>query len=112
GLRGLVPGAIMATFLNAGQACMHIERIYVPESRRAEFTRRFVQAAQGIEVGAAYDFGPAMGSLVSVAQRERVESHVEDAIAKGATVLTGGKARPDLGPAFFEPTALPAVTPD
>jgi succinate-semialdehyde dehydrogenase / glutarate-semialdehyde dehydrogenase len=107
-----VPGAIMATYLNAGQACMHIERIYVPESRREEFTRRFVQAAQDIELGATYDFGPAMGSLVSVAQRERVESHVDDAIAKGATVLTGGKARPDLGPAFFEPTVLTDVTPD
>ena len=107
-----IPGAIMAAFLNAGQACMHIERIYVPESRREEFTRRFVQAAQEIELGATYDFGPAMGSLVSVAQRERVESHVDDAIAKGATVLTGGKARPDLGPAFFEPTVLTDVTPD
>jgi aldehyde dehydrogenase (NAD+)/succinate-semialdehyde dehydrogenase/glutarate-semialdehyde dehydrogenase len=108
----LIPGAIMATFLNAGQACMHIERIYVPESRRAEFTRRFVLAAQEIEVGASYDFGPMMGSLISVAQRERVESHVEDAVSKGATVLTGGKARPDLGPAFFEPTVLTDVTPD
>ena len=108
----VVPGAIMATFLNAGQACMHIERIYVHESLREEFTKRFVQAAQGIEVGASYDFGPAMGSLVSVAQRERVESHVEDAVSKGATVLTGGKARPDLGPAFFEPTVLTDVTPD
>jgi aldehyde dehydrogenase (NAD+)/succinate-semialdehyde dehydrogenase/glutarate-semialdehyde dehydrogenase len=108
----VVPGALMASFLNAGQACMHIERIYVPETLRPEFTRRFVQAAQNIEVGASYDFGPAMGSLVSVAQRERVETHVEDAIAKGATVLTGGKARPDLGPAFFEPTVLTDVTPD
>jgi succinate-semialdehyde dehydrogenase/glutarate-semialdehyde dehydrogenase len=101
-----VKGALFATFLNAGQACMHIERIYVPEKLREEFTSRFVQAAQAIEVGASYDFGPLMGSLVSVAQKERVESHVEDAIAKGATVLTGGKARPDLGPAFFEPTVL------
>jgi succinate-semialdehyde dehydrogenase / glutarate-semialdehyde dehydrogenase len=108
----VIPGAIMGTYLNAGQACMHIERIYVPEKRREEFTRRFVQAAQDIELGATYDFGPAMGSLVSVAQRERVESHVDDAVAKGATVLTGGKARPDLGPAFFEPTVLTDVTPD
>src|ERR1700760_4641742 len=53
-----------------------------------------------------------MGSLVSVAQRERVESHVDDAVAKGATVLTGGRARPDLGPAFFEPTILEGVTKD
>lgn len=108
----VVPGALFGAFLNAGQACMHIERIYVPESRREEFTNRFVQAVQAIEVGATYDFSPLMGSLVSVAQRERVESHVDDAVTKGATVLTGGKARPDLGPAFFEPTVLTDVTPD
>jgi succinate-semialdehyde dehydrogenase / glutarate-semialdehyde dehydrogenase len=108
----VIPGALFGAFLNAGQACMHIERIYVPEKLREEFTSRFVQAVQGIEVGATYDFTPLMGSLVSEAQRERVESHVEDAVAKGATVLTGGKARPDLGPAFFEPTVLTDVTPD
>lgn len=108
----VVPGAIMAAYLNTGQACMHIERIYVSEKRKDEFTTRFVQAAQAISVGATYDFSPDMGSLVSVPQRERVQTHVEDAVAKGATVLTGGKARPDLGPAFFEPTVLTDITPD
>ena len=107
-----INGALFATFLNAGQACMHIERIYVPESRREEFTTKFVQAVQDIDVGATYDFGPLMGSLGSVAHKDRVEAHVNDAIAKGATLLTGGKARPDLGPAFFEPTVLTGVTPD
>ncbi|MFL6105706.1 MAG: succinic semialdehyde dehydrogenase [Marmoricola sp.] len=108
----VIPGTIMGAFLNTGQACMHIERIYVSEKRREEFTKRFVEAAQAIEVGATYDFSPMMGSLVSVPQRERVESHVDDAVGKGATVLTGGKARPDLGPAFYEPTVLTDVTPD
>ncbi|MBW8804297.1 MAG: succinate-semialdehyde dehydrogenase (NADP(+)) [Catenulisporales bacterium] len=107
-----IPGTIMATFLNAGQACMHIERIYVSDRRREEFTKRFLEAVQAIRVDATYDFTPDMGSLVSVAQRERVQAHVEDAVAKGATVLTGGKARPDLGPAFFEPTVLTDITPD
>ncbi len=108
----VIPGTLMAAFLNTGQACMHIERIYVSEKRRDEFTTRFVQAAQQIQVGATYDFSPDMGSLVSAPQRERVQSHVEDAVAKGATVLTGGKARPDLGPAFFEPTVLTDITPE
>ncbi len=107
-----IAGASFGTFLNAGQACMHIERIYVPRSLEAEFTRRFVEAASAIEVGAAYGYGPTMGSLVSVDQMNRVSSHVEDARAKGATVLTGGRARPDLGPAFYEPTVLAGVTPD
>jgi succinate-semialdehyde dehydrogenase/glutarate-semialdehyde dehydrogenase len=108
----VIPGTIMAAFLNTGQACMHIERIYVSEERKDEFTKRFIEAAQAIQVGASYDFSPDMGSLVSVPQRERVQSHVEDAVAKGATVLTGGKARPDLGPAFFEPTVLTDIKPD
>ncbi|GAA1983194.1 succinic semialdehyde dehydrogenase [Catenulispora subtropica] len=107
-----VAGTVAATFLNTGQACMHIERIYVSERRREEFTKRFVEAAQAIRLGATYDFAPDMGSLVSVAQRERVQAHVDDAVGKGATVLTGGKPRPDLGPAFFEPTVLTDVTPD
>ena len=108
----VIAGTVTATFLNTGQACMHIERIYVSERRREEFTKRFVEAVQAIRVAAAYDFSPDMGSLVSVSQRERVQSHVDDAVAKGATVLTGGKPRPDLGPAFFEPTVLTDVTPD
>ncbi|NUR58636.1 MAG: succinate-semialdehyde dehydrogenase (NADP(+)) [Catenulispora sp.] len=111
-LDDVIAGTVMATFLNAGQACMHIERIYVSERRKDEFTKRFVEAVQAIRVGAGYDFAPDMGSLVSVDQRERVQAHVDDAVAKGATVLTGGKARPDLGPAFFEPTVLTDVTPD
>ena len=53
-----------------------------------------------------------MGSLISQQQLDTVVRHVEDAVAKGARVLTGGKARPDLGPYFFEPTILEGVTPD
>jgi aldehyde dehydrogenase (NAD+)/succinate-semialdehyde dehydrogenase/glutarate-semialdehyde dehydrogenase len=111
-LDDVIAGTVTATFLNTGQACMHIERIYVSDRRREEFTRRFLEAVRAIRVDGTYDFAPDMGSLVSVPQRERVQSHVDDAIAKGATVLTGGKARPDLGPAFFEPTVLTDVTPD
>ena len=69
-----------------------------------------VAAAEAIQLGAAYDFGPTMGSLVSVDQLERVSTHVSDARARGATVLTGGVPRPDLGPAFYAPTVLTGVT--
>jgi succinate-semialdehyde dehydrogenase / glutarate-semialdehyde dehydrogenase len=105
-----VPGAIFASFLNAGQACMHIERIYVPEELAGEFTRRFVIAAERLALGCSYDFEPQMGALISTAHLERVSSHVEDAREKGAEVLTGGRARPDLGPTFYEPTVLRGVT--
>ncbi|GEP36196.1 succinic semialdehyde dehydrogenase [Nocardioides szechwanensis] len=107
-----VQGAVFGVFGNTGQICMHIERIYLPESRYDEFKTKFVAAAEALKVGASYDFGPEMGSLVSPDHKDRVQSHVEDAVAKGATVVTGGKARPDLGPAFFEPTILEGVTKD
>jgi len=109
-LDDVVPGAVFGSFLNAGQACMHIERIYVPTSIEEEFTRRFVEAAQKIKVGASYDYQPEMGSMVSTQQLERTADHVEDARAKGAEVLTGGRARPDIGPTFYEPTVLRGVT--
>jgi acyl-CoA reductase-like NAD-dependent aldehyde dehydrogenase len=60
--------------------------------------------------GAALDYTTDVGSLTNAAQLERVTAHVDDAIAKGATVLTGGKPRPDLGPYFYEPTVLTNVT--
>jgi aldehyde dehydrogenase (NAD+)/succinate-semialdehyde dehydrogenase/glutarate-semialdehyde dehydrogenase len=108
----VVPGALFGAFLNAGQACMHIERIYVPREMEAEFTRRFVTGANKIALGASYDWDAQMGGLISTAHLERVSSHVEDAREKGAEVLTGGRARPDLGPTFYEPTVLRGVTKD
>lgn len=108
----VVPGALFGAFLNAGQACMHIERIYVPRELADEFTRRFVIGANKIAMGATYDWEPTMGGLISTQQLERVSSHVEDAREKGAEVLAGGRARPDLGPTFYEPTVLRGVTKD
>ncbi|MBZ5734603.1 succinate-semialdehyde dehydrogenase (NADP(+)) [Nocardioides sp. TRM66260-LWL] len=105
-----VQGALFGVFGNTGQICMHIERIYLPESRYDELKAAFVKATEALRIGAAYDFGPDLGSLVSPDHMARVQAHVEDAVAKGATIVTGGKARPDLGPAFFEPTILEGVT--
>lgn len=112
GVAEWVDSAAFGVFGNTGQICMHIERIYLPETRYDELKGAFVERARNLTIGAAYDFGPELGSLVSVDHRDRVASHVEDAVAKGATVLTGGRARPDIGPAFFEPTVLEGVTKD
>ena len=109
-LEELVPGAIEAVFRNTGQVCMHVERMYVHDSLYDQFRSRFVAAVGALRLGAAYDFEPEVGSLVSVDHRDRVSSHVEDAREHGATVLVGGRARPDIGPAFYEPTVLEGVT--
>jgi succinate-semialdehyde dehydrogenase / glutarate-semialdehyde dehydrogenase len=105
-----VEGSMFAVFGNTGQICMHIERIYLPDAMYDEFRDKFVAAVEGMRIEAAYAFGPDLGALVSPDHLARVQSHVEDAVAKGATVLTGGKARPDIGPTFFEPTILEGTT--
>lgn len=111
-LDDVVKASLFAAFGNTGQICMHIERMFIHDSVYDEFRARFVEATKAMTIGATYDYGPDMGSLVSVDHLERVRSHVDDAVAKGATVLTGGSALPDLGPAFFAPTILEDVTPD
>ncbi|UGT43824.1 succinate-semialdehyde dehydrogenase (NADP(+)) [Nocardia yamanashiensis] len=102
--------AVRACFSNAGQLCISIERLYVEQSVAAEFTDLFVAAVKEAKLGVAYDFSADMGSLISNAQLETVTKHVADAVSKGAKVLTGGNARPDLGPLFYEPTVLADVT--
>ena len=104
-----VSGAIRASFSNTGQLCISMERIYVPDALWAEFTTKFAAAAQAMTLSAGIDYSGDMGSLVSQKQLETVERHVQDALAKGATVLAGGRRRPDLGPYFYEPTILTDV---
>ena len=99
-------GAERALFSNAGQLCISIERLFVHESIADELTRRLAERVRGMRLGPELDYGPAMGSLISQAQLDTVRSHVDDAVGKGARVLAGGRARPDLGPYFFEPTVL------
>ncbi|QIX25678.1 succinate-semialdehyde dehydrogenase (NADP(+)) [Nocardioides sp. JQ2195] len=107
-----VKAALFGAFGNTGQICMHIERMYIHDSIYDDFKSRFVEATKDLQVGAAYDFEPEVGSLVSVDQKNRVASHVADAVAKGATVLVGGRELPEVGPAFFAPTILEGVTKD
>jgi len=111
-LERAVDGLVRGSFDNAGQTCIAIERVYVDESVYEEFVRRFADAARGLRPAATYDFSSELGSLISADQLERVESHVEDARAEGATVHCGGRARPDVGPYFYEPTVLTDVEED
>ncbi|MGH3457626.1 succinic semialdehyde dehydrogenase [Aeromicrobium sp.] len=103
-------GAVNACFSSAGQLCVSIERLYVPDSLYEEFRDAFVRRVNALSLGAGLDWDVDMGSLVSPAQLETVTKHVDDAVVNGATVLTGGRARPDLGPCFYEPTVLEDVT--
>lgn len=105
-------GAVRAAFSSSGQLCISVERIYVHSAIYDDFLARFVTRVKALGVGAAYDYSREMGSLTNRSQLGAVTDHVADAVAKGATVLAGGRARPDLGPLFHEPTLLTGVTPD
>jgi succinate-semialdehyde dehydrogenase/glutarate-semialdehyde dehydrogenase len=104
-----VEGAERALFSNSGQLCISIERLYVHEAVADEFTSGLVDRIGRMKLGSALDYSCDMGSLVSKQQLDTVKEHVEDAVEKDARVLCGGKARPDLGPYFYEPTLLERV---
>jgi succinate-semialdehyde dehydrogenase/glutarate-semialdehyde dehydrogenase len=108
-LRRAVEGAERAMFSNAGQLCISIERLYVHESIAEEFVERLVARVRRMRLGAGLSYEYDMGSLISGEQLEAVRSHVDDAVARGARVLVGGRPRPDLGPYFYEPTLLSDV---
>ncbi|PVE10832.1 succinic semialdehyde dehydrogenase [Streptomyces scopuliridis] len=103
------PGAVRACFSSAGQLCISIERLYVHDSVADAFLERFAARTKAMRLGNSLAYGADMGSLVGERQLETVTRHVEEAVAKGATVLAGGVARPDIGPLFYEPTILDGV---
>ncbi len=103
-------GAIQGCFTSSGQACISIERIYVHESIAERFLDKLVERTRGLKLGASLDYSMDMGSLTGERQLRRVDEHVRDAVEKGAVLLAGGHRRPDLGPFFYEPTVLTAVT--
>ena len=107
-----VPGAINAAFSNSGQLCISMERLFVHESIADDFVDRFAARAKAAQLGATLDFTPEIGSLISDKQLATVCEHVDDAVDKGATLLAGGRPRPDLGPLFYEPTILDGVADD
>jgi succinate-semialdehyde dehydrogenase/glutarate-semialdehyde dehydrogenase len=105
-LEKTVEGAIRACFANAGQLCISMERLFVHERVYDRFVERFIDRTRSMKIGPGVDYKAEMGTLISAKQLEIVERHVRDAVEKGARVLTGGRARPDLGPYFYEPTVL------
>ncbi|WP_121258878.1 succinic semialdehyde dehydrogenase [Nocardioides ferulae] len=105
-------GCVAAAFGNTGQMCIHIERVLVHTDVYDEFRDALVAATRALRLGQTFDYSVDVGTLATEAQLAAVAAHVDDARAKGATVLVGGRARPDLGPFVYEPTVLEGVTAD
>lgn len=103
-----VEGAMIAKYRNAGQTCVCANRIYVQDGVYDEFALKLSTAVGKLKVGEGIKEGITTGPLINAAAVEKVQSHLIDAIAKGASVLAGGKVH-DLGGNFFEPTVLTNV---
>lgn len=89
-LDAAVEAAVFSQFYYQGQTCMASSRIYVDQSIEDEFITRFIAKAQALVLGDLYDEKTCVGPIISARQRDRIRHHIEDAQAKGATVLTGG----------------------
>src|SRR6266568_1000525 len=104
--------AVWGAFVNAGQACLSVERCYVHRSLYESFATACVAKAQKLRVGNGMDAHTDVGPMIEERQVRIVESHVEDAKAHGARVLAGGIRLPELGVNFYAPTVLADVTQD
>ncbi|MGO4799778.1 NAD-dependent succinate-semialdehyde dehydrogenase [Pseudomonas sp. W22_MBD1_FP4] len=108
-LDAAVEGAMGSTFRNSGQTCVCTNRILVQNSVYDEFTRRLVIAVNQLKVGAADMDNAQQGPLINDKAVAKIEEHISDALANGATLLAGGKTHA-LGGNFFQPTVLGEVT--
>jgi succinate-semialdehyde dehydrogenase/glutarate-semialdehyde dehydrogenase len=109
-LDAAVAGAIASKYRNSGQTCVCTNRFYVHDKVYDAFADKLRVAVEQLKVGRGTDEGVTQGPLINEAAVLKVESHIEDALAKGARIVTGGK-RHALGHGFFEPTVLADVTP-
>ena len=108
-LDAAVEGAMFAKFRNAGQTCVAVNRFLVADVVFDAFASRLTTAVASLKVGDGLDEGVQIGPLINKKGRDKVETHIADAVDKGARVLTGGKVIKDL---FYEPTVLADVPAD
>jgi succinate-semialdehyde dehydrogenase/glutarate-semialdehyde dehydrogenase len=104
-----VHGLIVGAFANSGQTCIGIERVYIQNSIFKSFAEQLSQQAAAMKLGWSSGWDCDMGSLISERHADKVSGHVEEARKAGAKILSGGRRRSDLGPAFVEPTVLTDV---
>jgi len=100
-----VEGAIANKFRNAGQVCVSVNRFYIHEAIYDDFVNKLAERVNALKVGNGMEEGVVVGPLIESAAVDKVREHVEDAIAKGATALAGGKAHALRGN-FWQPTVL------
>ena len=108
-LDAAVDGAMLCKFRNAGQTCVCANRILVQSGIHDRFVDAFVERVKSMKVADGKTEGSEIGPLINADGKAKVEAHVDDALAKGATAVCGGSAH-DAGPLFYSPTVLVGVT--
>ena len=101
--------AVWGGFTNCGQACLSVERIYVQQNVAQKFVDLCVAKTKKLRLGPASDPDAEIGPMIRLRQVEKVEEQLREAVSRGATVLTGGKRREDLGANFLEPAVVTNV---
>ncbi len=104
-----VEGAMASKYRNSGQTCVCANRLLVQDSVYDAFAEKLAVAVNKLQVGNGLEEGTTQGPLINEAAVQKVESHIADAVEKGARIVTGGK-RHAMGHSFFEPTLLADVT--
>ena len=110
-LDAAVLGAMASKYRNAGQTCVCANRILVQDGVYDAFAAKLKVAVEELKVGNGMDAGVTQGPLINAAAVSKVEAHIQDALKRGANIVTGGK-RHALGGNFFEPTVLANVPND
>ncbi|MEA1062557.1 NAD-dependent succinate-semialdehyde dehydrogenase [Erwinia sp. HR93] len=106
-----VAGAVANKFRNAGQVCVSVNRFFIQSGIYDDFTKRLAQAVAKLNVGDGMEEGVVVGPLIEPAALEKVKEHIDDAVNKGARVLTGGKPH-SKGGNFWAPTVLADASDD
>jgi succinate-semialdehyde dehydrogenase/glutarate-semialdehyde dehydrogenase len=107
-IEAAIEGAMIAKMRNMGEACTSANRFYVHEKVHGEFAKKLTARMASLKVGNGLDEGVAVGPLVNAAAKKKVTELVEDAVGRGARILTGGKASHGPGH-FYPPTVLDSV---
>lgn len=110
-LDAAVQGALVCKFRNTGQTCVCANRILVQAGIHDEFARRLTEAVEAMKQGNGFEEDVALGPLIMERAVDKVAAHVDDAVDRGAELLTGGARREDRGPNWYAPTVLAGATP-
>lgn len=102
-LESAVEGAVASKYRNAGQTCVCANRIYVQDGVYERFVELFAARVQTLKVGNGFESGVTQGPLIEPAALDKVQRHIDDAVAKGGRIVVGGQR---LQGQFFAPTVI------